>query len=170
MAKKEVVNLYEVLGVKRNATFGEIKVAYIAKVEAITNLFKSGTTTEHTANDLILANKALETFSTSIGRYLHDCEIDGEEPNFDGGGEDYYAGSFVGNNDFTEKEDELMVEWLKQKIGLYTMAYKQGAGNRFDTVIKDEEFKQILEGMNKICLELQENLKKQITPRKQLHC
>ncbi len=168
MENNKVINLYEVLGVKRNATFKEIKIAYMIKVEAITNAFKSGSATNYTANDLILANKALETFSTSIGRYIHDCEIDGEEPDFGSNGEDYYAETFEGPEDFTKEEDKKMVEWLKDKIELYYRIFKQDTDIQTTIVITNEEFNQIIDGMVKNCSALQESLDRKITAKRQL--
>ena len=170
--EKTFINFWEFLGLPMNAPLADIKVAYLNKFTEIEKALDNQETT-YTTNDLITVNNAFATLSDPYKRFLHNCQIDGEEPPRD------IADLFDYDLDETEERDSredlsedmnaTFIELLKNKMNEY-FAISQSSTIPRSSVLWNVEkvvFKDIALGLAENYIKLQEKLeKKQATQKK----
>lgn len=111
---KDFINYWEFLGLPMNSPLAAIKIAYYNKFIEIEKSLDNQET-KYTPNDLIIVNNAYETLSDPYKRFLHNCQIDDEDPG------DILDHLTEGENeqDLSNEENQAFLEWLRNKMYEY---------------------------------------------------
>ncbi len=123
--QENFINYWQFLEIPMNSPLGDIKFAFVNKFNAIKASIARGED-NYLPEHLNICVKAYETLSDPYSRFLHNCEIDGEEPpkapDWDAfiGTDDQY------DEDLPEEVNESFHQWLlsianelKTQVGTY---------------------------------------------------
>lgn len=133
-AKKNFINFWEFLRIPMNSPLGEIKIAFVNKFEEIESSLKKKDKV-YKEEDLITCIKAFETLSNPYLRFLHNCEIDGEEPPKSPDWDSYFCNDGLSDADLEEEINQHFLAWLLSKINEYARLAKDN--NQKEALIKD---------------------------------
>lgn len=164
---KDFINYWIFLGIPMNSPLSDIKKAYYNKFMEIEKSLDSQEN-KYTPNDLIIANKAYATLSDPYQRFLHNCQIDGEDPSdiFD------YEPDHANEEDLPPEQNEFFLAWLRSKMDEY-FAISNNKSNQPSTITWNVErvvFRDIAIGLAENYVKLKENIeKKQRKNKRSLH-
>ena len=151
----DFINFWEFLGIPMNSPLAVIKKAYYIKFTEIEKSLDNKES-KYTPNDLIIVNKAYATLSNPYERYLHNCQIDDEDPgdirDFDFSGET--------EDDLPDSENQVFLNWLKHKTEEYFAIADNKSNIRSLIVwfVERHVFKDIAKGLLENYTKLQQNI------------
>lgn len=170
IGEKKFINFWKFLGILINSPLAHIKLAYVKKFTEIEKSLDKGEKI-YSANDLLIANEAYDILSNPYKRFLHNCEIDGEEPNlpdFDFNEID----EMDSEQDLSGEDNASFLAWLNSKMKEYYSAYKNNgisANNGISWNIELTVYKDIAIGLAKNHTNLLEQLEKKQTQKKKIN-
>jgi len=126
--KENFINFWEFLEIPMNSPIGDIKVAFANKFEKIKNCIARGED-NYSPEDLKTCINAYETLSNPYSRFLHNCEIDGEEPPKDPDWDAYFSDDSIIDEDLSEESNQNFLAWLLSKANEYMSFAKGTCGN-----------------------------------------
>lgn len=106
------INFWEFLGISMNSPTRNIKLVFVSRFEEIEESIKKEDN-NYTLEDLKTCIKAYETLSNPYFRTLHNCAIDGEEPQSLKDWKSYYSEE---ETDLSFDENQTFLEWLLSKV------------------------------------------------------
>lgn len=112
--KENFINFWEFLEIPMNSPIGDIKIAFASKFEKIKNSINRGES-NYSSEDLKTCISAYETLSNPYSRFLHNCEIDGEEPPKDPDWDAYFSDDGISDEDLSEESNQSFLAWLLSK-------------------------------------------------------
>lgn len=112
--KENFINFWEFLELPMNSPIGDIKIAFASKFEKIKNSINRGEN-NYFPEDLKTCISAYETLSNPYSRFLHNCEIDGEEPPKDPDWDAYFSDDGISDEDLSEESNQSFLAWLLSK-------------------------------------------------------
>lgn len=112
--KENFINFWEFLEMPMNSPIGDIKIAFASKFEKIKNSINRGES-NYSPEDLKICISAYETLSNPYSRFLHNCEIDGEEPPKDSDWDAYFSDDGISDEDLSEESNQSFLAWLLSK-------------------------------------------------------
>lgn len=123
--KENFINYWQFLEIPMNSPLGDIKFAFVNKFNAIKASIDNGED-NFSPEHLKICVKAYETLSDPYSRFLHNCEIDGEEPPKTPDWDTYFGTDGQYNGDLSEEGNKSFLIWLlsmtdelKTQVGSY---------------------------------------------------
>ena len=116
--KKDIINFWEFLEIPMNSTLSYIKIAFAKKFEKIEKSIDNGEQ-NYTPNDLKICINAYETLSDPYKRFLHNCEINGEEPPREPDWDTILSNDGSSDDDLSGEVDQAFFSWLLAKANQY---------------------------------------------------
>lgn len=112
--KRNFINFWEFLEIPMNSPIKNIKLAFYSKFNKIEHSITSGEN-HYSLEDLNTCISAYETLSNPYSRFLHNCEIDGEEPPKYPDWNAYFSDNGISNEDLSEENNQNFLAWLLSK-------------------------------------------------------
>lgn len=112
--EENFINFWEFLEIPMNSPIGDIKIAFASKFEKIKNSINRGEN-NYSPEDLKTCINAYEILSNPYSRFLHNCEIDGEEPPKDPDWDAYFSDDGISDEDLSEESNKSFLAWLLSK-------------------------------------------------------
>ncbi len=136
-------NFWDFFEIPMNSALCDIKMAFILKFETIENSIKQGDG-KYSQEDLTTCVTAYETLRNSYTRFLHSCEIGGENPGERPDWNSYFSEDGLADIDLSEEQNQKFLTWLFSKAN--ELASKsdifQEIINKLYTLFLDEMQKQ----------------------------
>lgn len=139
--KENFINFWDFLEIPMNSPLGDIKVAFVSKFEKIKNSLDIGEK-KYSLEDLKTCISAYETLSEPYSRFLHNCEIDGEEPPEHPDWDAYFSDNDISDEDLSEESNHNFLGWLLSKakeLSNQMEYFMQIANKLYELVIKEQE-------------------------------
>ncbi len=139
--KENFINYWQFLEIPMNSPLGDIKFAFVNKFNTIKASIDSGEG-NYSPEHLKVCVKAYETLSDPYSRFLHNCEIDGEEPPKAPDWDNFFGTDDQYDEDLPEEGNESFHQWLlsmanelKTQVGIYI----ELANKLYGLFIKEKE-------------------------------
>lgn len=145
----DFINFWEFLEIPMNSPIGNIKIAFISKFEKIENAINSGES-NFSSKELETCIRAYETLSDPYLRFLHNCEIDGEEPPRTPDWDAYFSDDGISDEDLSEDSNQLFLGWLFSKIQKYTKKREEQKQEKKSSSLLDMEIELLTEFIHRI--------------------
>ncbi len=170
--KRNFINFWEFLEIPMNSPIKDIKLAFYSKFNKIEHSITSGEN-HYSLEDLNTCISAYETLSNPYSRFLHNCEIDGEEPPRDIDWDDYFEVDGKADVDLSEEEIQYFLLWLQLKVERYdslmniVLEEKNTTDKKLDITI--ETFREMVSRLYQIFMREQEKNEQKEKSKKKLY-
>lgn len=157
--KKDIINFWEFLEIPMNSTLSYIKIAFAKKFEKIEKSIDNGEQ-NYTPNDLKICINAYETLSDPYKRFLHNCEINGEEPLREPDWDTILSNDGSSDNDLSGEVDQAFSYWLITKAQQKLLFAKYLILSNYTWDISVEFFVNVADKLYNLCVKEQQKAEK----------